>query len=683
VNAQGQMMPAPGDVLAGYEIEDYVARGGMAVVYRARDLSLGRRVALKLIAPELAGNDKFRQRFIRESELAASIDHPNVLPIYAAGEAEGTLYIAMRYVDGQDLGALIRGVGRLEPDRALPIFTQAAAALDTAHAHGLVHRDVKPGNILLARMPSSNGSTVESHTYLTDFGLTRRSSSLSGFTTAGHFIGTIAYVAPEQIEGRNVTHAVDVYAMGCVLYEALSGAPPFERDDDAALLWAHMSTMPQPLSGLVPGIPPGVDEVIARAMAKDPAERTPSCREVIADLRAAFRDSEIRDSGIAAPAAMPTDATDPQPSGPGILAGSTTTPDVSDTADSGGSGPVSRDDPAVEAPDTERTGLTAVPLPGLQRRPPAVSLDDQPGLNNPLPVPPPPAAATGATLVPGTPPPPPPSDRPAFATSAESTSPAEERTDPAAGGPGSDRLDPAGNGSAGNESAGTVTDEPAAVPAVGPTSVPGRVGAPTAAHPRWPWIVAVVTVLALLAGAFFVLPRWLRSEFVPYVGDQESTSWLAFDRPVDWSPHTNLSKTCFCTNQYGPVLESGDWSNVIAAINDGTRVEGLYAEQTTRLDLDDADSVERHLDTFLAENTKELGTPVRTTVDNRAAWAVEGTLIATKDPTLRLDIRYLMVASASGRFTDHIVLFTRDQDAQALAGRMERVEQSIRFLGTG
>jgi hypothetical protein len=175
----------------------------------------------------------------------------------------------------------------------------------------------------------------------------------------------------------------------------------------------------------------------------------------------------------------------------------------------------------------------------------------------------------------------------------------------------------------------------------------------------------------------------LQPEFVSYSGEDKSTSWLAFDRPADWSPHSNLSKTCFCTNQYGAVLESGDWGNVIAAIKDGTSVEGLYAEQSTRLPLDDAAAVTDHLDAFLAENKKELKAPVQTTVDNRSAWLVEGTLIASKDPTLRLSIRYLMVMSASGQQTDQIVLFTRDRDYGRLSKRLDRVQNSIRFRPGG
>ncbi len=187
-----------GDRLAGYQVESLVARGGMAVVYRARDLRLDRTVALKVIAPELASHDKFRQRFMRESELAASMDHPNIIPIYAAGEADQLLYLVMRFVAGQDLGSVLGERGALPPREALAVFTQVAGALDAAHARQLVHRDVKPGNILL----SGDEDIAQRHIYLSDFGLTKRLSSLTGITTTGHFLGTIQYVAPEQVANR-------------------------------------------------------------------------------------------------------------------------------------------------------------------------------------------------------------------------------------------------------------------------------------------------------------------------------------------------------------------------------------------------------------------------------------------------------------------------------------------------
>lgn len=280
-----QTLLAPGDVLAGYRVESYVARGGMAVVYRARDVALGRRVALKLIAPELSMNERFRLRFMRESELAAAIDHPNIIPIYRAGEENGHLYIAMRFVDGEDLGTVLARQGPLRIDQLLPLFTQIAGALDAAHADGLVHRDVKPGNVLLAGHAADLSSR---HVYLTDFGLTKRSSSLTGFTTAGHFLGTIQYVAPEQITSGTVDGRTDVYALGCVLYEALVGEPPYMADHDAGVLWAHMASPIPSVIAHLPDLPPAVDEVLAVALAKEPDGRPDTCLAVIGQLRAAL-----------------------------------------------------------------------------------------------------------------------------------------------------------------------------------------------------------------------------------------------------------------------------------------------------------------------------------------------------------------------------------------------------------
>jgi len=257
----------------------------MAVVYRARDLSLERTVALKVIAPELASNAKFRQRFVRESEIAASIDHPNIIPIYAAGEADQLLYLVMRYVPGEDLGAVLSQRGALRPREALPLFTQVAGALDAAHAHQLVHRDVKPGNILL----SGTEELSQRHVYLSDFGLTKRLSSLTGFTTTGHFLGTIQYVAPEQVANRPVDHRTDIYSLGCVIYEALAGEPPFVGENDAALLWCHMTQDPPPISSRRHDLPSTLDPVFTKALSKRPEERQANCRALIADLREAFR----------------------------------------------------------------------------------------------------------------------------------------------------------------------------------------------------------------------------------------------------------------------------------------------------------------------------------------------------------------------------------------------------------
>ena len=287
----------PGSVIAGYRIDSLIGRGGMAVVYRAEDMRLGRKVALKLLSPQLADNEQFRQRFIQESRLAASLDHPNIVPIYEAGEADGQLYIAMRYVVGPDLkGLLADQGGRLPLEWALRLFGQIGDALDSAHRAGLVHRDVKPANILVAESQERPGDARGYHAYLTDFGLTKRTSELTGgLTGTGHFLGTVDYVSPEQIQGKPVGPGTDIYALGCVLYECLTGQPPFRRDDDAALLWAHLVETPSPIAGIRPDVPEAVDAVVARAMAKDPADRYGSCEELVCELESALDAAGARD----------------------------------------------------------------------------------------------------------------------------------------------------------------------------------------------------------------------------------------------------------------------------------------------------------------------------------------------------------------------------------------------------
>ncbi|MEU1319732.1 serine/threonine-protein kinase [Streptomyces tibetensis] len=278
-----------GQQIAGYRIEQEIGRGGMAVVYRARDLRLERTVALKLLAPELARNDTFRRRFTHESRAAAAIDHPHIVPVFEAGETDGVLYIAMRYVPGSDLRHVLDREGPMPPVTALRVAAQVASALDAAHDHGLVHRDVKPGNILVAR---GTDSDHPEHVYLTDFGLTKKSLSLTGFTTVGQFVGTLDYVAPEQISGKPVDARCDVYGFACVVFETLAGHPPFLRDDDMALLWAHQYDEPPPLTEGRPDLDPRVDPVLAQALAKSPDDRYPSCLAFVAALRAATTGGE-------------------------------------------------------------------------------------------------------------------------------------------------------------------------------------------------------------------------------------------------------------------------------------------------------------------------------------------------------------------------------------------------------
>jgi tRNA A-37 threonylcarbamoyl transferase component Bud32 len=309
-------MPAfleAGTEVAGYRVTSFIGRGGMAVVYKAEDLRLGRNVALKLLAPELSQNERFQQRFMRESRLAASIDHPNIIPIYEAGETGGLLYIVMRYVDGSDLKAVIEREGPLSPERLVQLLRQVGGALDAAHARGLVHRDVKPGNILIA---SGAGTEHEDHVYLTDFGLTKRSSSLSGLTATGHFLGTIDYVAPEQITGNPVDARTDIYALGCVLYESATGTVPYERDDDAALLWAHLVEAPPSIRERRPELPDGLDTVISTAMAKAPDERYSSCRELAVAVQALLGVAGGSSAGGSSSAGPVADAPPKAPPGP-------------------------------------------------------------------------------------------------------------------------------------------------------------------------------------------------------------------------------------------------------------------------------------------------------------------------------------------------------------------------------
>ncbi|MFJ3877527.1 serine/threonine-protein kinase [Streptomyces sp. NPDC090077] len=280
----GRAPELTGTRFAGYLVGDEIGRGGMAVVYRARDLRLDRTVALKLLSPQLARNDTFRQRFTHESRVAAAIDHPHIVPVFEAGEADGVLYIAMRYVAGKDLRALLDRTGPLPVETAARIAGQVASALDAAHDHGLVHRDVKPGNVLVAE---GTDSEHPEHVYLTDFGLTKKSLSLTGFTSVGQFVGTLDYVAPEQIAGKPVDGRCDVYSLGCVVHEMLTGGPPFRREDDMALLWAHQYDPPPPPSERRPELPAAVDQAVAKALAKQPEERWDTCLEFTGALRRA------------------------------------------------------------------------------------------------------------------------------------------------------------------------------------------------------------------------------------------------------------------------------------------------------------------------------------------------------------------------------------------------------------
>ena len=252
--------------MIGYELEELIGRGGMGIVYRATDTKLQRPVALKLIVPELVGDERFRKRFLDESRRAASLDHASIVPIYESGEEDGQLFLAMRYVDGSDLRTLLRRDGPLALERTLALLGQIASALDAAHRTGLVHRDVKPANILV---------DDDDHAYLTDFGVSKQ---LGGVTTdTGRLVGSLDYLAPEQIEGERVDPRSDQYALACVLYECLAGTPAFRRDSEAETLWAHMQVRYAPV--------PGFERVFKRAFARDPKDRYRSCCELIEAAR--------------------------------------------------------------------------------------------------------------------------------------------------------------------------------------------------------------------------------------------------------------------------------------------------------------------------------------------------------------------------------------------------------------
>jgi Protein kinase domain len=274
---------AAGARVAGYRLEGQIGRGGMAVVFRARDERLGRLVALKILAPALAANEAFRQRFIRESRAAAAVDDPHIIPVFEAGEADGVLFIAMRYVSGGDVRTLLDGVGPLPAGRAAAIISPVASALDAAHAAGLVHRDVKPANMLVDTRPGR-----PDHVYLSDFGLSKDAAAPKGLTGTGTFLGTLEYIAPEQLEGQPVDGRADEYALACAAFELLTGAPPFRRDDATAMMHAQLSVPPPLLTSRRLDLPPAADQVFLRALAKAPADRYPSCREFADALRSAL-----------------------------------------------------------------------------------------------------------------------------------------------------------------------------------------------------------------------------------------------------------------------------------------------------------------------------------------------------------------------------------------------------------
>jgi subtilisin-like proprotein convertase family protein/predicted Ser/Thr protein kinase len=314
---------SPGATFGRYRIESELGRGGMSVVYLAEDPSLARRVAIKVLAPELAADAAFRSRFIRESQLAAGLDHPNIVPVYEAGEVDGDLFIAMRYVQGTDLRSLIVGGNGLEPQRIAELIRPIAGALDAAHRRGLVHRDVKPANILIAL------DEGEEHPYLADFGLTKHTSSKSGLTKTGTFMGTVDYVAPEQIQGAEVDGRTDEYSLACVLFQCITGVVPFDKGTDVATLFAHLQDPLPKVSVHRAGTSPELDAVLERGMAKDRDERFPTCVGMVdAFVRAAGVRAPSGETPVIAPTVVAASAADSGGSLPPAPAGAPSVPPV-------------------------------------------------------------------------------------------------------------------------------------------------------------------------------------------------------------------------------------------------------------------------------------------------------------------------------------------------------------------
>jgi hypothetical protein len=313
----------PGSLVGGYRLEQRIGAGGMAVVFRARDEQLGRTVALKILPPMLTGDQEFRARFVRESRAAAAVDDPHIIPVYGAGETDGVLYIAMRFVAGGDLGSVVRREGPLPPDRAASFILPVASALDAAHAAGLVHRDVKPANILVDTRPGR-----PDHVYLSDFGLSKGAVSAAGLTQTGAFVGTPDYCAPEQISGQPVTGQADQYMLACVAFTLLTARMPFAREQPMAVMWAQVSEPPPSVTALRPDLSPAVDRVLGRALAKAPQDRFGNCWEFAVALREALSApssgpagagygemaARTADSGLLSPAPA---AVNPLPAAPG------------------------------------------------------------------------------------------------------------------------------------------------------------------------------------------------------------------------------------------------------------------------------------------------------------------------------------------------------------------------------
>ena len=340
-------IPKIGDEFAAYRLEEMIGHGGMSIVYRARHHVLERSVALKLLSPELSEDPAFRDRFIRESRLAAGLDHPNVIPIYEAGEELGVYYIAMRYVPGSNLKELLQRDGPLDRAQTISVIGQIASALNAAHEMGLVHRDVKPANVLIVE---GAGADDSHHVYLSDFGIAKQQAS--NVTRTGMFIGTAEYASPEQIESKELDGRSDVYSLGCVLYQCLTGNPAFEKDSEVALIYAHLLEPPPSIQAARPELGPAIDVVLARAMAKKPDDRYATARELSTAVREALSQPAAEPSSAPATQVVP-----PTPAPPVTVASPLAeTPPVA---------------PAIPADATAAAAPSAVAAPPPPEHPPA------------------------------------------------------------------------------------------------------------------------------------------------------------------------------------------------------------------------------------------------------------------------------------------------------------------------
>lgn len=349
-----------GGEFAGYRIDALIGRGGMSEVYRAENPRLEKKVAIKVLSAELAGDQLFHERFLRESRMAASLEHPHVLPIFDAGEENGVPYIVMRYIEGPDLKELVEREGRLSLERVVTIIEQVGGALDSAHAKGLVHRDVKPANVLIDGGTNGSGD----HAFLSDFGVAKHSLTASGLTHTGHFVGTIDYVSPEQIEGKELDGRTDVYSLGCVLYESLAGIPPFDRDSNVAMIYAHLLDAPPAISDQRIDLPAPIDAIVAKALSKDREERFQTCGALAAELRrAAAPAAEATRAAGSTP--LMTRLSEPAGAAPAtvLAAGAATAVPAPDTsAAAAPSPPTRRSDPEQGVTTPRRTGFGRRPL---------------------------------------------------------------------------------------------------------------------------------------------------------------------------------------------------------------------------------------------------------------------------------------------------------------------------------